>query len=393
MFVCLFLLIHQHGALRLHEGSTGTSKAHIEDPLNLALSQDKDYQAYLKTYDDEEYPMNLGQLAKELGIQYTPDGGQNPDSKSSFVKHSELGGKVVISNFNGGFGNQVHILASAISFGFRVGATTLDLQLPFWGGGAFDLPAGKYSFDELGIQSNVTRGDCKDVDVTQATNGGTRWWYKHCKFVPISEVREIVTKFLRPRMTKALASCVAEKDADDDNVLTIHYRQGRLANAGCQLAEAAIAHKNFSKVLVVTVHRGKDHGGMHPCVEFHKNRGDKIRTNGSAHDDMCTLMRAKNLVMSDSTYTEALALLSPNLKNMYHRLHRPGSGDWNPLMPDGPKNHDFKWCTDEEGFIWEGTQLFQTAGHDEMHLSRAFCSLWYTKRNPEGSYPGKGKHN
>jgi len=64
MYVCLFLLIHQHGALRLHEGSTDRSKAHIEDPLSLALSQDNDYQAYLKTYDDEEYPMNMGQLAK-----------------------------------------------------------------------------------------------------------------------------------------------------------------------------------------------------------------------------------------------------------------------------------------------------------------------------------------
>jgi len=180
MFACLFLLIHQHGALRLHEGSTGTPKALIEDPINLALSQDKDYQAYLKTYDDEEYPMNLGQLAKELGIQYIPDGGHNPDSKLSFMKISELGGKVVINNFNGGFGNKVHILASAIAFGLRVGAATLDLQLGFGNSEAFDLPAGKYSLEQLGIQSDET-GNCKNVNVAQATNGGVRWWFVHCK--------------------------------------------------------------------------------------------------------------------------------------------------------------------------------------------------------------------
>jgi len=385
MFVCLFLLIHQHGALRLPEGSTGKSKAHIEDPLNLALSQDKDYQAYLKTYDDEEYPMNLGQLAKELGIQYLPDGGQNPDSKSSLMKISELGGKVVISNFNGGFGNQVHILANAIAFGLRVNATTLDLKIPFLGLGTFDLPKGKYSFEQLGIQSDLSAGSCKDVDVAQAANGGTRWWWKHCQRVPISEVREIVTKFLRPRMNKELASCVAETNADDDNLLTIHYRQARQVS-DCRLAEAAIAHKNFSKVLVVTAHRAKDHGGVHPCVEYHKNRGDTIQMTeggkGQMSEDMCTLMRAKNLVMSDSTFTEALALLSPNVKNMYHRLHgKPHgvaarsapAGDWNPLIPGGTHNYDFEWCTDKEGFLWEGTQLFATSGQGMMSLSNKVC--------------------
>jgi len=373
MYVCLFLLIHQHGALRLHEGSTDRSKAHIEDPLSLALSQDNDYQAYLKTYDDEEYPMNLGQFAKELGIQYLPDGGQNPDSKSSLMKISEVGGKVVISSFNGGFGNRVHILASAIAFGLRVGATTLDLQIPFDSGAEFDLPKGKYSFEQLGIQFNSSKGFCKAVDVAEATNGGTKWWWKHCKLVPISEAREIVTKFLRPRMTKELASCVAEKHADDDNLLTIHYRQARQVE-DCGLAEAAIAHKHFSKVLVVTSYRAKDHGGMHPCVEFHRTRGDTIQM-GKMSEDMCTLMRAKNLVMSDSTFTEALALLSPNVKNMYHRTHRPAAGDWNPMMPGGPHNYDFKWCTDKEGFLWEGTQLFATSGHGAMSLTNKACPL------------------
>jgi len=172
-------------------------------------------------------------------------------------------------------------------------------------------------------------------------------------------------------MTKALASCVAEKDAGDENLLTIHYRQKRM-EGNCQLAETAIAHKNFSKVLVVTTYRKKDQGKMHPCVAFHKDRGDEVRTMGSFNEDMCTLMRAKNLVMSDSTFTEAVALLSPNLKNMYHRFnhHNLRNPDWNPLIHGGA---DFKWCTDKEGFLWEGTQLFQTNGHEMMHISNKVC--------------------
>lgn len=336
-FVGLSLLSFQCEALRLLEG--GKSKVQFDE--------------------NAAYPINLGQVAKELGIEFVPVGssGQTPDSKPELMKITQLlnGGKVVIprNGFTGAFGNLALILSSAISFGLRVGVTTLELQAPIPATTGFYLKEGTYSFEDLGI-SKSTQGDCKNVDANQATTKGVRWWWVHCRQIPVAETREILIKFLRPHMTPELTSCLAEKVEDDENLLTIHYRQRRL-NENCNLADLARGHKNYSKMVVVTAVRkneeDKGKNGAHPCVEHHEQRGDKIQM-GSLLQDTCTVMRAKNLVMSDSTFTETLAMLSPNLKNLY----RSAAGHWNPQMPGG---WAVDWCTDSNGVLWDGTELFE----------------------------------
>jgi len=335
-FLGLSLLSFQYEALRLLEG--GKSKVQIDE--------------------NAAYPINLGQVVKDLGIEFVPAGGQMPDSKPELMQITQFlnGGKVVIpkTGFTGAFGNLALQLSSAISFGLRVGVTTLELQAPIPAYTGFDLPEGTYSIENLKFSKD--KGDCKNVDANAATSKGVRWWWVHCRQIPVAETRQILIEFLRPHMIPELTSCVAAKGEDDENLLTVHYRQQRL-NQKCNLADLAKGHKNYSKVLVVTTvskqegqqDRGKN--GAHPCVEQHEQRGDKIQM-GSLVQDICTVMRAKNLVMSDSTFTEVLAMLSPNLKNLY----RSAAGHWNPQMTGG---WAVDWCTDSNGVLWEGTQLIE----------------------------------
>ena len=93
------------------------------------------------------------------------------------------------------------------------------------------------------------------------------------------------------------------------------------ANPPCTMYEKIIREEGFAEVLVVT-----SPDRRHACVSwfegFQQRTGLSVKVTlqtNSLADDFCTLTRARNLVLSFSTLSNAAAIMSKRVKRVYLR--------------------------------------------------------------------------
>jgi len=199
---------------------------------------------------------------------------------------------------------------------------------------------------------------CKRVDPAVALGEeGADWWHVHCYVAPAPVFHEMMVKHVRPYFVKNLTKCVdAPVTAEERSTLLVHYRSGDKASMKprdgppCALAEKVFADGGFKKYRIVSGNPQSE-SAVHPCVHYFKKKPEATVQQGSLLEDVCSILRAPNLLSSFSTFPETLALLSTRLQNYYHQ------GSVEPLHTRG--EYTVNYCTDESDAIWPGTKWFQ----------------------------------
>jgi hypothetical protein len=134
--------------------------------------------------------------------------------------------------------------------------------------------------------------------------------------VPNNRKSEILRKYILPNFkynNKPL----------EDTTLVIHIRSGDIMKEGCHgfyvqppfsFYKKVIDENNFKKIIIVTEPDKKN-----PAIELLLNSYSNVSIESTIlYDDVSIILSAQNLICnSQGTFGHMLALLSPNLKNIY----------------------------------------------------------------------------
>jgi len=262
------------------------------------------------------------------------------------------------------FAQQIH--ATQVKVGREMGqlSTILDMPVSL----TFNIP-----------QTDETRwspipSECNDV--AQFTkNGENSWissyWDQYCEG-SANSYRTTAFEMVRPLFKPELSACAegSTEGENPDETLTVHLRGDDMwgvpesqdvsvtpdnfhdldMNASpnhwlwnhppCSMYKKIITEEGFKHVVLIT-----SPDLRHPCVKWpwfqdRVNEGAitfRVQS-GTLLDDTCHLLRAHNLVLSFSTFPEAMALQSTHVKRIFSRVH-------------------FQEHTVMDGNGWEGTTV------------------------------------
>ena len=134
--------------------------------------------------------------------------------------------------------------------------------------------------------------------------------------VPNNRKSEILRKYILPNFKYS-------SNPLDDETLVIHIRSGDIMNEGCHgfyvqppfsFYKKVIDENNFKKIIIVT-EPDKKNPAIQMLLDTYTN--SSIQST-NLYDDVSCIINAKNfLCNSQGTFGHMLALLSPNLKNIY----------------------------------------------------------------------------
>lgn len=189
--------------------------------------------------------------------------------------------------------------------------------------------------EQLGMYSLPP--DIEEVYVLNGTSG--------CPGATLSELHELALQHLVHLFRPELKDCLAAGDSGpEDEVLTISLRSGDLWGVAeededrqtalnlsapahhwlwqhlpCRTFEQILRDEGLSQIVVVT-----SDDQRHPCVQWLLDWGQEAEVpvavqSGSLWQDACVLLRARNLVLAYSTFSEHLAILSQRAKRIFSR--------------------------------------------------------------------------
>jgi len=180
-----------------------------------------------------------------------------------------------------------------------------------------------------------------------------------CEGTTDEDRHRALVRYIRPLFNQATRrACDLETNAD---ALTIHLRSGDLLHVGenddnvtgtncnpqlyprmsrqcefapCAFFEELIARYDFQTIRIIT-----EADLLHPCItalkERHKGKRVLVQSR-SVIEDACAIMAASNLAFGSlSTFAEAMALLSVNVRKVFVPWHvncTEGSDGLEPLM-------------------------------------------------------------
>lgn len=269
---------------------------------------------------------------------------------------------VVLQGWNGGLGNNIYQLGNALIFAQYIGATEVLIQAqrsrrvrgqftPYDIHTLFDIP-GLIKVVPLDAEEREKlASSCSDfsklgdVPLSKVNIGETvynqRWIEYHCNSVPLPAFRRVLAQHLLPLMQRPLAECVAKRrNVFESKRLTVHLRGGdrwpefdedwdrakikrdfALEQFPCALPKRIAFDFGFPKTLIVSSSDQRN-----PCARSlleESMRDTSIRiTSGSLQEDVCRMLRARNLLISFSTMSDAMALLSHNVKRIFRQRPR-----------------------------------------------------------------------
>jgi len=259
----------------------------------------------------------------------------------SYVYHK---GNVEITRWNGRFGNNVLQMAAALSYAKSLGAKALILPSFPAASKLFELPQ-KIELSEASDGTLLPK--CDAVNAT-----GVFWQYA-CDRVPAKVAHNLVTKYIRPHLSKELRTCIAAPyRASEEQLLTVHFRTGDILDitAPCSFVERIFKDGSFDRILLVSA-------GEHPCEAALVDRlgKEKVKATRLRNEakrlmlDICALIRAKHLLFAHSTFPEGAMMLGNSARTVYK------ASDFEAWIPYGHKLFD--WCVDDQNFIWDQVQL------------------------------------
>jgi len=189
------------------------------------------------------------------------------------------------------------------------------------------------------------------VSVSCPTNLTKIKWYKsHCARVPPDKHRELFRQYMQPYLSPELAYCLSSPRAlDEERLLTVHVRsddifgvhenttdfgerqhshhalEGRvMAQPPCALYETVIKQNRYNRVLMIS-----SVDKANPCLgewlDDYRLRainvaGEPMRIDvqtGNITHDVCAMLKARHVVLSDSSMSHNLMGISPNVRTIY----------------------------------------------------------------------------
>lgn len=247
--------------------------------------------------------------------------------------------------WNGRTGNNILQLGAALVFARHVGATKLKIDKPenFQGNWLFSIPP---EFTLPSPSNAHLLQNCAPVDKALAEGRAMNFWVFKCALVPASMYHAELMTHIRPLMTKRLSQCVeAAEEPHERKQLTVHLRVGGLHdytdnNTPCNAFETMYREGNYTRLQVVKTVQPE-----HPCLLKLAHVARPHLSDKPLLDDLCSLMRARSLYVSFSTFPEAALLLSDRIQEVYH-----STGTWEHHLDE----KGVSWCTDNAGRLWPG---------------------------------------
>ncbi|CAE7483716.1 hypothetical protein AK812_SmicGene1429 [Symbiodinium microadriaticum] len=260
----------------------------------------------------------------------------------------------VFAGGNGRLGNNIGQLLHGLAFALRMHADLVNLvasggQLPQ----IFVLKNLTMSLPGAGEGPRNIPKECMQAAIGSRMKkepntyaGG--FWTTRCDKVPAKEYHELALQYIWPLLKPEVKACLEGPDEapGTEQQLTVHLRGNDLWNMGefelmpkkpvnmeagahhwlwanppCTMYEKIIREEGFTQVLIVT-----SPDRRHACVPWFENFRERtglnvkitLQTNSLA-EDFCTLARARNLVLSFSTLSNAAAIMSKRVKRVYLR--------------------------------------------------------------------------
>lgn len=176
-------------------------------------------------------------------------------------------------------------------------------------------------------------------------------WPSGCLGISTRTYHQVAISHIWPLLNAELLACIAAPDefADAADVLTVHFRgvdewgmgEGELIPKSkldlaahghhwlwqippCGMYQKILEEDGYRKVLVVTSPNLR-----HPCVQWFQERASRaprdleVRVQATILlNDTCRMLKARNICLSFSTFPEALAILSQNVRKNYGRSER-----------------------------------------------------------------------
>lgn len=186
-----------------------------------------------------------------------------------------------------------------------------------------------------------------------------KWYHQHCQMVPAWHHQQVMHKFLWPYLGQNLTDLVhSPQESAADGVLTIHLRADDIRQYGryewaqppCSMYQKIISDYGYKTLMVVAksnpVTRRSDAACDSWLVDYGRLHGIKILRpkDISLAGDLATMIRAKNFVLSFSSFSLSTALLSNDLQVMYRRR----DAKWHSIL------HAIVNCN-----VWTGVTLYE----------------------------------
>eukprot|EP00438_Fugacium_kawagutii_P013169 Skav223275 [mRNA] locus=scaffold3424:196306:197550:+ [translate_table: standard] len=317
------------------------------------------------------------------------------------------GEKIMVKVFAGGngrLGNNIGQLLHGIAFARRIHAD--KVQLVASGG---QIPQ---IFDLKDLTLDLTPGDQHGVipkECNEAAQGSrmnkdpntyaSGFWTTRCAGVPGSEYHALALEYMWPLLKPEIKTCIEQVDDSAEKRLTVHLRGQDLwgmgefdlvakkplntsvgahhwlwSNPPCSMYAKVIQEEGYSEVLVVT-----SPDKRHACIPWFEQLPARLNSTlkvtiqaGSLADDFCALVRARNMVVSFSTLSNAAAVLSKQLKRIYVRNFAANSMLNCNLWPEvSLVRYDMK-ITEQHHEPYNNTyagviEWFQTYKEDQIH--------------------------
>lgn len=231
-----------------------------------------------------------------------------------------------IDGWNGRLGNNMLQLSNAIIFAQRNAMTTVGL--PSIRGpinDLFDFPAIMHVKPQTASLPHL-----KCANRTQVPLTGHWFPSPGCINPTDGEQNSVLQTHALPYANAELQDCLSTEgmEEDDDNLLTIHIRSGDIfaerhghknhRQPPCAFYEKVFMHGNdgkpFQRMLVIT-----SAAQNNPCIArlLQKHWGRVSIQNSTALQDFCILAKAKNLVLSHSTFVVSAAYLSSDVARVF----------------------------------------------------------------------------
>ncbi|CAE7913671.1 DHAR4 [Symbiodinium sp. KB8] len=186
-----------------------------------------------------------------------------------------------------------------------------------------------------------------------------KWYHQHCQMVPAWHHQQVMHKFLWPYLGQNLTDLVhSPQESAADGVLTIHLRADDIRQYGryewaqppCSMYQKIMSDYGYKTLMVVAksnpVTRRSDAACDSWLVDYGRLHGIKILRpkDISLAGDLATMIRAKNFVLSFSSFSLSTALLSNDLQVMYRRR----DAKWHSIL------HAIVNCN-----VWTGVTLYE----------------------------------
>lgn len=263
--------------------------------------------------------------------------------------------KIIVKVFAGGngrLGNNIGQLLHGIAFARRIHADQVQLvasggQIPQ----IFQLKSLTLDMPEAGSERGVIPKECNEAAQASRMNKepntyASGFWTTRCLGIPGSEYHKLALEYIWPLLKPEVEECIESADGAVEQRLTVHLRGQDLwsmgefdlapktplnrsvgahhwlwSNPPCSMYEKIIQEEGCSEVLVVT-----SPDKRHACIPWFEELPNRLGTNlkvtiqaSSLAEDFCALVRARNMVVSFSTLSNAAAVLSKHVKRIYVR--------------------------------------------------------------------------